>query len=195
MSSDDGEKAESVPTIIIKGGTTSGRYDREIARRKADAEQRRGVQDAMYERRAKSQTAGDLARIGESSFLTQGSPRLVLDYLNSDKTIRQQCKSEITMVPMKDDPTQLDMMFALVCPRCLERGLPAGESQMLVRNSHREFALDERKKGSVVMLEYTWGFREPVVIAGTVTCKDIIRCANHNCGYAVRIENSKVVEV
>lgn len=194
MSSTD-EKADGVPTIIVKGGTTSGRHDREMQRRKADAERRRGVQDAMYRRRDLAKTQGGVARIGETLLLNQGSPRLVLNYLNADGSLRQQCKSEITVVPKKDRPNEWETVFALVCPRCLERGLPAGESQMLVRDSHRKFDIDESKKGTVIMLDYAWGYREPVVIAGTVTCHDVIRCNNYNCNYAVRIEDSKVIEV
>jgi len=196
MSSDSGGKAaDGVPTIIVKGGTSRGSYDREVQRRKADAEHRRQKQDAMYRRRDHARQHGDIARIGETSLLNQSSPRLVLNYLNADGSLRQQCKSEITVVPKKDRPNEWETVFALVCPRCLERGLPAGESQMLVRDSHRKFDIDERKKGTVIMLDYAWGYREPVVIAGTVTCHDVIRCSNYNCNYAVRIEDSKVIEV
>jgi hypothetical protein len=202
MSSTDDESAGGV-TIIVKGGTTSSRYDREIQRRRVDAEQRREEQNRMYRQRREAPSRGAASRIGEAALINQSSPRLVLNYLNADGSLRQQCKSEITVIPIKDRQNEWETMFALVCPKCLARGLPMGEAQMLVRDTHRKFHIRETRnpakglpgKGDVVMIEYAWGIREAVKVAGTVTCEDIIRCSNHNCNYAVRIEDSKVREV
>lgn len=203
-SAEDGKGAvEASTTIIVKGGTTSSRYDREMARRKQSAERRRKAQDDMYRIRAEARERGEMARIGTQAFINEASPRLVLHYMNRDGTIRQDCKSEITMVPKISRPSELEATFALVCPRCLARDVPMGEAQMLVREGHRPFTIREERnqakglpgKGDVVMLEYGWGVKEPVMIAGTVSCHDIIRCNNVNCDYAVRIEDSKVWEV
>lgn len=188
--------APAAPVVIMKGGTTSAAYDREMAERKASAEQRRDAEERRHA--AQGVHSGpegvDVGRIGSHSFLS-GAPRLILYYMNRDKTVRQECKSEITFYDHPREIGKMDMMFAMVCPRCLERGLPQGECQMLVRESHRKFWIDDRKKGELVMLEDPWGRPDPVIICGTVTVEDIVRCNNFNCDFAVRIADSCVYEV
>jgi hypothetical protein len=187
-----------VPTILVKGGTTSSSYDKEMALRRADAERRRAFQDAqaaVARNNGLSREGFSIARLGSARMITQETPRLVLYYMNADKTVRQECKSEITFYEDPTRPGAMDMMFAMVCPRCLERGIAEGESQMLIRSSHRKFWIDERLKGSVVALRDPWGNPDPVIICGTVTVQDVVRCSNHNCNYAVRIQDSKVYEV
>jgi len=129
--------------------------------------------------------------------INQNSPRLILRYLNKDGSIHLECKSEITLVPPPNssDAAPLEMMFAMVCPRCVSRGVPQGEAQMMIRESHRKFWIDEKRKGQVEPLEWPGGVREFVTICGTVTVQDIVRCSNYNCNYAVRIENSNIREV
>lgn len=157
----------------------------------------------MYDRRAEARSRGELARIGETSFVNNSTPRLVLHYLNHDKTIRQSAICEITADPTVDaEKIGKAMMFTMVCPRCVARGVPMGDAQMLVRDSHRRWTLHTEKDvgkgypgaGDVVMVEFGWGQREPVIVAGTVSCHDLIRCDNHNCDYAVNIDHSRVFE-
>ena len=183
-----------VPIGIVKGGTTSAAYDREMEARKQDAERRRAHQDQVRSIGTTHKHVDDLARLGSTQLVGTDSPRLVLHYMNADGSIRQDCKAELTMVPKRDDPTKLEMMFAMVCPRCVERGVAQGESQMMIRESHRKFHVDERTKGQVVMLEYAWGLRERVIIAGTVSVDDEVKCDNYNCTFKCRIDQSKVWE-
>ena len=197
--SDDTKYDFGVPTVIVKGGTTSASYDKEQARRRADAEARRGAQDAQAavgQSGARRDDGGfSLARFGSARMITENSPRLVLYYMNKDHSVRQECKSEITFYEHPTKVGEMDMMFAMVCPRCLERGIAQGESQMLIKASHRAFWIDERLKGTVVALRDPWGNLDPVIICGTVTAQDAIKCSNYNCTYAVRINDSKVYEV
>jgi hypothetical protein len=188
-----------VPTVLVKGGTTTSAYDRDMAKRRADAERRRAIQDgqAAVARRGPTRDQGgfSLGRFGSARMITEDSPRLVLFYMNKDKTVRQECKSEVTFYEHPTNPGEMDTMFAMVCPRCLERGVAQGESQMLVKSAHRKFWIDERTKGAVVALRDPWGNLDPVIICGTVTVQDVVRCNNYNCDYAVRISDSKVYEV
>jgi len=182
------------PTVIMKGGTTSSRYDNLLAERKADAEERRAHEDWVADKVEHAHEEGALARIGEQKFLTQESPRLVLLYMNRDGSVRQECISEITMYPIPGSFTgELDIMFTLVCPKCLERGVSSGDSQLMVQNRHRKFHRDERQK-KVVQVMTPFG---PQIVHQdcTVTVDDIVRCSNYNCTWAVRIADSKVYEV
>lgn len=197
MSDDTKYDFGGVPTVIVKGGTTSASYDKEQARRRADAERRRDIQDtqaAMGQQGVSREGGFSLARLGSARMVTENSPRLVLYYMNKDHSVRQECKSEITFYEHPTKVGEMDMMFAMVCPRCLERGIAQGESQMLIKASHRAFWIDEKLKGTVVALRDPWGNLDPVIICGTVTVQDTVKCSNYNCTYAVRIHDSKVYE-
>jgi hypothetical protein len=181
-------------TLIIKGGTSTSATDRDNEWRRHDAEKRRKEQDAMYAVRDTAAQRGDAVHLGSHQFVNETSPKLVLDYLNRDGSIRQQAISEITMPPLEGGADgQLDMMFTMVCPRCVARGVPMGNAQMMIRNSHRKFFLDERTKG-VKTVEFAWGQRQVVVVAGTVTVQDLIKCDNVNCDFRCRIDKSQVRE-
>lgn len=183
--------------VFVKGGTSTSRYDNEMARRKADADTRRAGQDRMGEIGQRGVRPGEAARLGSQRFLNETTPRIVLLYLNKDKTVRQECISELIEVESKEQG-RLDRAFTLVCPRCIARAVPHGEAQMMVRSSHRKFHLDDRegKKNQVVVVRdpYT-GAPVPVLIAGTIYCEEILRCNNYNCDWAVKIADSCVEEV
>jgi hypothetical protein len=187
-----------VPIGIVRGGTTSSRHDAEVARRRADAERRRAHQDRMYETRDAAVKRGDAARIGAVSFVDQETPRLVLNYLNDDKTLRQQALSEITLVPVPGRPSEWETTFTAVCPKCVQRGEGMDNAQMFIRDTHRKFTLDERRKGEVVVVDFVFPdgekYQTHVIIAGTVSVHDIVKCDNR-CGYRCRIEDSNVIEV
>jgi len=185
----------TAPLVIVKDGTTSTAQDRLNHEQRVDAEARRREDDA---RRAVlngpqlSDSGFTIHRLGSLNLLDGDSPKLVLHYMNHDGTVRQDCESEITQEMGADG--QLVTMFAMVCPKCVARGVAMGHAQMLVRDTHRMFDLDSRKAGPVVV-EYSWGFRKQVIVAGTVSCHDIIKCDAAGCGYKVRIDDSKVWEV
>jgi len=179
--------------IIVKGGTTSSAHDTERAKQKAMTELGRAHQD-------KQQRAADMgsgmtkegfvsAHLTSLRMMDSGSPRLVLYYLNRDKSIRQECVAELVMTPDGDS------LFTLVCPKCLERGESHGSAQVMVRHSHRKFFLDQRKNGTIVMLTDPFGKPFQVRICGTVTCEETLRCSNVGCTWAVKIADSKVEEV
>jgi hypothetical protein len=183
------------PVVFMKGGSTSAAYDKQIAQKKADAEARRSLQDQQMDvanRPAQLGGPAEVARLGSHKMITSESPRLVLRYLNRDKSLRQECISEVTSIAGQR-PGEIDTMFSLVCPKCLERGLPQGESQLFVRNSHRKFHLDTRKAGPRIV-ETPFG-RDVVLVCGTVTVDDPVRCSNFNCTWAVRIDGSDVREI
>lgn len=180
------------PVVFTKGGTSSGRYDREIAKKKANAEKRRKHQDTQMSIAQRQGGAdGSVARLGSHRMVSGESPRLVLRYLNRDRSVRQECISEITHVG-GDKPGEVDMMFSLVCPKCLERGLPQGESQLFVRKSHRNFDINMTKAGPR-RVDTPQG-PQVVLVCGEVTVNDIIRCSNYNCTWTVRIIDSNVSE-
>ncbi len=181
------------PMVMMKGGSSTGNYDKMMAKKTADAEARRDHQDKQIAASGQQMGKdGSVARLGSRSMVNADSPRLVLKYLNKDRSVRQECISEITNVNGAKQGT-LDTMFSLVCPKCLERGIPQGEAQLFIRDSHRKFDLDPTKGGPVVV--NTVVGRQMVLVCGVVSVRDIIKCSNYNCTWSVRIDNSNVVEV
>ena len=178
---------------MMKGGSSTGNYDKMMAAKTHDAEQRRNHQDHQFAMSQKQMGKdGSVSRLGSRSMINADSPRLVLKYLNRDRSVRQECISEITNVN-GDKQGTLDTMFSLVCPKCLERGIPQGEAQLFVRDSHRKFDLDPAKAGPVRV--NTVDGMQIVLVCGVVSVRDIIKCSNFNCTWAVRIDESNVMEV
>lgn len=185
-------------TVIVKGGTTSSAYDKARNEQKQLTELGR----AHQEKQEQASKAGAVmtkegfvhSKLSSMRMMDNGSPRVVFYYLKKDKTVWQECVGELVMLPDGDE------LFTLVCPKCLERGEPHGSSQVMVKKSHRKWALDTRtraqggKAGTMVQLIDPYGKPFHVRICGTVYVDDIVRCANFGCTWAVRIADSKVEE-
>jgi hypothetical protein len=183
----------AAPMGLVKGGTSRSSYDRSLAEADADTKARQAADD---QRAAMTESADpQRPRIQSMRFIDQATPRLVLYYMNKDKTVRQEAISEITMVEGKEQGT-LDLVVAMVCPKCVDRGEPQWNAQMLLKSSHRKFHIDEKRKGEVVTVNdplSPTGFRM-LVIAGTITAEETIKCSNYNCTFACKIDNSQVWE-
>lgn len=185
-------------TIIVKGGTTSSAYDNERERQKAAAEAGRAHQEKQEEaaRFGAGMTEGGFvhSKLTSMRMMDNGSPRVVFYYMNKDKTVRQECVSELVL-------TLGDELFTLACPKCLERKESHGSSQIMVKKSHRYWELDWRPPskggvaGTLVRLKDPYGKEFFVRLAGTITVQDIIRCSNLGCTWAVQIDKSEVWEV
>src|SRR5260221_4823948 len=181
------------PEIIVKGGTTSSRYDRELAeRREATAKGQEHQDRQMAAAGVGDQMTADgfaSARLHSLRMMDKGSPKLVLYYMNRDKTVRQECVSELLVLPTQEKA------FVMMCPRCFERGVPAADAQIIVRSSNRAFYLDTRAQGTLVTLIDVDGRPFHVKLCGTVYADDILRCKNLGCTWAVKIDDSRVWEV
>jgi hypothetical protein len=179
-------------TVIVKGGTSTSAYDKDRAMREHQSELGRKHQAKQEEsaRLGPGMTKDGFvhSKLTSLRMMDSGSPRVVFAYLNKDKSVRQHGVGEVVVTG------DGDMLFTMVCPKCLERGESHGASQVMVKNSHRKWYLDTRKQGTMVELRDPDGVPFYVKICGTVYVDDIIRCTNVNCTWAVRIADSKVEE-
>lgn len=194
----------------VKGGTTSARYDEQIARQKADADRRRSEED---HRRvlAKRHPADDVQRViktGTSARqreITLGGAGHALVVLGvkhpKDNQILDWQVCEI-VVPMGE--SEQEMVLCMVCMRCiftLHRS--AQEAQTKIQNSHRAFSLDQRKRENRKPNPHL-GFcagdvwvnpRDPnevVTVAGMVTTHSWLTCDALGCGWRFRIDDSVI---
>lgn len=183
------EKRAAYPNILFKGGTMSAAFQTQMKEREHNAKLRRAHQDKQVAMSQQGVTSdGGVARLGSTRFITQDAPRLILNY----RGYNQEGISEVTFVPRQDKPSEMEMMFTLVCIGCLKRGIRLDEAQLMIRNSHRPFWIDDRPENKRPRMVENFGMVTP---AGLVTTKDIIRCTNVGCGWAVRVIDSQVEEV
>lgn len=174
------------PQVLVRGGTMSSKQTNDIARFEANSNQRRSQQEQQKQIASAQHGPGSVASLRSRRLITQDSPRLVLWY----KKHEQYCLSEITTVA-RSSGVGMEMMFTLVCTKCLERGVPQGQAQLQIRESHRNFSIDDTKRGPK-RVEFG-SVNQVVQQCGTVTVEDTVRCGA--CGWAVRIVDSKVEEV
>lgn len=174
------------PEVLVKGGTMSSRQEKLIHEQEVDANRRRGLQDQQRLIAQQQHGPGSVASFRSRKLITEDSPRLVLWYKKHD----QFCLSEITMVSAGAGGG-LEPMFTLVCTKCLERGVPQGQAQLQVRNSNRQFSVDDKKGGPRKI--HVGGVQQVVQQCGTVTVEERIRCGA--CGWTVRIIDSVVEEI
>jgi hypothetical protein len=179
--------------IIVKGGTTSGAYDKERAKQRHAAEAGRAHQDKQHAAAAVGNRMTERgfvsAHIDSLNLLDSGSPRVVFYYLRRDKSVMQECVGEIVVLPDGDE------LFTLVCPKCLERGESHGSAQVMVKKSHRKWELDTKKAGEIVFLTDPFGRPFQVRICGTIECDEPLRCSNVGCAWAVKIDKGNVREI
>jgi hypothetical protein len=174
------------PQVFVRGGTMSSKQSNDIAQFEANSNQRRAQQAQQQQIASAQHGPGSVASLRSRKLITQDSPRLVLWY----KKHNQYCLSEITTVA-KPSGDGMEMMFTLVCTRCLERRVPQGQAQLQIRESNRKFSIDDTKRGPK---RVEFGTSVQVVQqCGTVTVEETVRCGA--CGWAVRIVDSKVEEV
>lgn len=180
------------PEVIIKDPSANSRwFEEHIQRQTQDAERRRRHQDTQAKLAQRRMGAGGVARMGSHRMITPDAPRLVLHY----QKYGFDCLAEVTWVPKLSTPGEQEMMFTLVCPRCVLRKVPQGEAQLIVRESHRKFWIDDRPQNKRPTMVNMWGKEQQITPAGKVSVNDTVRCSNTGCGWTARITDSIVVEV
>lgn len=194
------------PHVFVKGGTSSSTYDKELAQRRAQAEARRaGVDKMAADVRNADASQGVMSAMMSRTAAADGSsqvPKMVLNFLGAERKVVQQAVVDLVTVPRSDGG--VEMAFIMVCPDCVARGVPEGDAQMLIRDSHRKFFVDVTKAGIVPVEKYEYAGKdasgddtfvrvlEQQPVVGKVTVNDRIKCANYNCTFACRIDASNV---
>lgn len=192
------EPAPPAPTLMgmplavfVKGGTTSDAWDQEKKRQYAESDARRAHQDNVQQAVADAQGKPNIATgLLSHQLLSRGNPKIVIEYVYGDAALNRECLAELALAPLPDNPDESEMILALVCPHCLKRTGRQDDSQLMIRESHRKFWLDDTKKriwhndvdGSVHML------------AGNITLADRVKCPALGCSWAFRIDDSKLKE-
>lgn len=190
---DEGErKLFGVPVMsFVKGGTTTSRHDNYIAAWEADAKARRSDDDQMREDADQHGIhrgrLGDIATLHSNQFTDH--PEVMRAYVPLEYMGRRGRDVEylgVGDIVMAQDPAFDDELTLIIfCPKCKDRGLPAGHCIIHLRQSNRSWHLDTRKAGELFVWE-----GQPLRSAGTVVDGEPFTCAR--CAWRARIDNNRV---
>jgi len=179
-------------TIKVQGGTTTGAFDKMMAERKADADQRR-KQDAMDKAvgRTPIEQGGGMMFEHRLSDL-QMSPRVHVTYVGKGKEFISD-----QLVDLFEDDVTGQSMLVFVCPECVRRGRDSGLSQCHARDGHRAWYVDKRTAGAVKVVENAAnpGGLERYISAGDIMDTDVLACSHEFCGCAFKIHRNIMYRV
>lgn len=177
---------------FVRGGGT-GTYADDMRQKaeEADAEKRRDV--AAKERRI---AATPIEHGGGKIFTNKLTDRpeldqayVLLDYMTArgekllDHGAPVQCLADVVVGVDPTRPKELTLI--IVCPRCLERGVPQGQCQLRIRQANRAWHLDTKHAGKIEVFE-----GKPFRSAGTVMDGERFSCGR--CAWSARIDKNRV---
>ena len=176
---------------FVRGGTTTSAYDAQLARQRADTEQRRRASDAQKQL-ARSHPDQSILRTRQlGGQATHASIVLAIRH-PKDTTILEWMVCELSQ---QGEGGELALIMA--CPRCiLTLHRPTGESQITVLQSNRKFYFTPAPPKWNQARGHIWvnpkDPNEVVTIAGTVDLPEWCTCPHLGCGWKFQIEDSVV---
>lgn len=200
MTTNDGKGKLTKPMASwVKNGSTSGRHDRMMQQKLANAQARRAEEDKKFALAAKSPKEAKIhqRKLGGR----KEHPVAVLGLRHpKDHSIMDWMICEITQ--QEAPGGGLDLMLMMQCPRCIRTyHRPPEETIMHIRQSNRMWHLDQRTKAqrSLNPIMHTcagevWANPEErgevVIVAGMVTTDDWCHCPL--CDWTFKIDDSVV---
>lgn len=183
----------------VKGGTTTGAYDRQVAARTFDAEVRRKQQDAeiraqqtgvLPEHLQSKELHGDAPGNAKLNSMRLGSSHghaaIVLGLKHpKDNQILDWITCELIVQPD-------ELILNMACPRCAASGEKdrVQDQNIKIHQKNRMFWLDTRRQGEIWVNPLD--ANEHFVLAGTITSQDWMTCPNRGCGWRFKIDDSVV---
>lgn len=150
------QSAFGVPLdVFVKGGTTSMRHDRHMAAMTADLHRRQAEADEE-KRLAKEHSIAhgnmdDIASLTSHEFTDHPEVEcayIPLMYMSPNgKEVDHYGVGDIIMV--QDPKIQDELALMIFCPKCREKGLPAWDCIITIRQANRPWFLDRRTAGEL----------------------------------------------
>lgn len=167
----------------VRGGTTSLAHDQQVARERAEAEQRRAVQDRQF---ALARNKPNEARLNSMNLGgTDTHATVVLGIKHpKDNQVLDWIVCELSTQPRDDGDVEL--VLGMACPRCAQKN--PQDANFNFRQSHRMFWLDTKRAGQLWINPADTS--EVVTLAGTITTKEWIPCPGLGCPLKFRIDDS-----
>jgi hypothetical protein len=178
--------------LLVRGGTTSSAYDKEMQQRIADAEVRRAEADADRKiAQIPIERGGGMIFENKLADPMTG-PRVLIKYVGRTKDVLMEQLCELVADEMSGDH-----MLIFVCPECFRRGVPSGFAQCHVRSKHRQWHLDLKDAGTIKSVRNSDmpNGLEFYTHAGSIMDTDVLRCDGTNCGASFKIHNNVMYRV
>lgn len=178
--------------VFVKGGTTTARHDRKMAEMTADLKRRQAEADedkrTARERGIHHGDVNDIASLQTHEFTDHpeiSKAYVPLMYMSPNG-------KEVDMYGMGDiimpqDPAFPDELALIIfCPKCRDRGLPAWDCIITIRQSNRSWFLDRRRAGEL----FVDPDGKPQYSAGLVCDGEKFHCPR--CTWAASIDKNRV---
>lgn len=190
----DSPKAFGVPLdVFVKGGTTSMRHDRHMAAMSADVKKRQAEADEekrlAREHNIAKGNMNDIASLTSHEFTDHPEVECAyvpLMYMSPNgKEVDHYGVGDIVMV--QDPKMQDELALMIFCPKCRERGLPAWDCIITIRQANRSWHLDRRTAGEL----FIDPDGQPKHSAGQVVDGEKFHCPR--CTWAASIDKNRVI--
>lgn len=173
------------PMMFVRGGTTTAKHDVLMAKQRADTEQRRAIQDRQYQITREDPMA---ARMHSMKLGGADSPKIVV----AVKHPKELDFKEWIICDLLDQGTE--KVLNMRCPQCAAKN-PGHEPDFMIKQSNRQWHFDPRPPRWMRDLGTDRIWVNPadgstVVVAGSVTTDDWIRCPGLGCTWHFKVDDS-----
>ena len=176
-------------TIKVMGGTTTTKFDNDLAQKRADANERRKQydQETAIGRTPIEQGGG---MVFDHKFTDPlMSPKVKLEYRGRTKDMIFEMLCELVVDEVTDAHTLI-----FVCPECVKRGVDQQFAQVHANNKNRAWHLDKKNAGTPRRAEDSGpdGKARYAIYthAGDIMDTDEMRCPHPNCGCVYKIHKN-----
>lgn len=175
---------QSPMAVMMRGGTLTTAYERQLQQQKFEAEKARKLEAARA--KAAQDNPNEARQYQHAVGGNRKYPGIVLEvrHPKDRTTVLDYIECELTA---EDDGS---LVLVMACHKCYHRTGDA--SNLTVRQKHRHFELDMRRQGEIWVNP-----KNPnhiVTLAGTITTTETITCPNLGCGMRFVIDNSVLRE-
>lgn len=173
------------PMMFVRGGTTTAKHDVLMQKQRADTEQRRAIQDRQYQITRQDPQG---ARMHSMKLGGADSPKIVV----AVKHPKDVDFKEWIICDLIDQGTE--KVLNMRCPQCAAKN--AGhEPDFMIKQSNRMWHFDPRPPRWMRDLGTDRIWINPVdgstvIVAGSVTTDDWIRCPGLGCTWHFKIDDS-----
>lgn len=185
-------EAQARLQLLVRGGTTTSAFDKEIQEKLADTEHRR-AEDAADRKigTIPIERGGGLVFEHKLADPMTG-PRVYLQYVGQGREVLSEQLCELV-----EDDTSGDRLLIFVCPECVRRGIPMTFAQCHARAKHRAWHVDRREAGRVKAVKNSDAPNgiEYYTSAGVIMDTDVLRCDQTNCGCSFKIHRNVMYRV
>lgn len=185
------------PVGFVRGGTTTGAYDKQLAEQRADIERRRAITDAKRRIVRDQQSREDGAAVMRTHLLGGQHSQHPMVVLAIKRPKQMEFDDWITC-ELSEQGEAGELALIIACPRCiLTMGRPSDQSQITILQSNRAFTFEPRApKWMWVEDQENRIWRNPknpdeiISVAGTIHMHEFGRCPHLGCGFQFTIDDS-----